>query len=246
MANLTALSVSHHPLAIAANRARVLDRVLEVLAPTRCAGCERYGPLWCDRCANDLTRGYDPTLACPRCAAPFGYLLCTECQHLDWDIVATVALGPLDGQLARAVVLHKDQNEQRLGGVLGLMLGQRVVLRWPDWRPDLVTWVPPTDRALARRGFDHGGSLARALASAVGAPCAPSLTRGDAADLRGLNLAERHRAAGTALRPIGSIGGRILLVDDVLTSGSTAAACAATLATAGAAEVRLAVVARAW
>ena len=228
------------------HRARLVRALLEAIAPTRCAGCERYGELWCDRCASELAEHYDPALACPRCGAPFGALLCTECVHLEWSIEHTVALGPLEGQLARAVVLHKDHNEQRLGPLLGAMLGTRVTLRWTGWQPDVVTWVPPSASALKRRGFDHGFSIADGVGASVGCRTLPLLARNGDTDLRSLGKGARRDATRSTYGATGHISGSILLVDDVLTSGSTAAECTVALLNAGATEVRLAVVARAW
>ena len=57
---------------------RLREAALEVLSPTRCAGCERPGALICEACLSRI-EVIDPVHACTRCGAPFGDMLCTEC-----------------------------------------------------------------------------------------------------------------------------------------------------------------------
>ena len=231
-----------------ANPARALaEAALELLAPTRCAGCDGYGNLLCERCAAEVWL-YNPALACPHCGAPFGELVCTECWDRTLPVVFTVALGTLDGVLARSVVLHKDQNERRLGPLLGRQLGSVVTLRHPGWvEPDTaVTWVPPSAISLRRRDFDHGRSIAEGVGAALGIVPRPLIAHRGALDNRALGRGGRSDNVAQAFETVGPIEGRVLLVDDVLTTGATASTCANILLAAGAQEVGLAVVARVW
>ncbi len=220
----------------------------ELIAPTRCAGCDLPGALLCPACDAALPR-VDPRFACFRCGAPYGGLVCTECWSTEFAFEGAVALGVLDGPLARAVVLHKDANERRLGGLLGGMLGAVAYGAWPGW-PDVVTWVPPTEAALRRRGFDHAAALARPVAAAFDREALALLLRTHARDQRELSRAQRARNAGGTVRlasPDAVLEGcRVLVVDDVLTTGATVETCAEALLAAGARAVRVAVVARVW
>lgn len=224
------------------------EALAELIAPTRCAGCELPGALLCPTCDRDLPR-VEPCHACSHCGAPYGALVCTECWSTEFAFEAAVALGVLDVPLSRAVVLHKDANERRLGVLLGTMLGGVVGDAWGSW-PDVVTWVPPTDAALHRRGFDHAASIAKAVAAKLDRPVRPALRRTAARDQRVLSKAERARnAAGTFRLLDGAFelrDARVLVVDDVLTTGATLDACAEALLSGGARAVRVAVVARAW
>lgn len=223
------------------------DAWAELLAPTRCAGCEMPGALLCERCDTTLPR-VEQGYACQRCGAPFGFLVCTECWSSEFAFEAAVSLGVLDGTLARAVVLHKDSSERRLGAVLGRMLAQVAEDAWPQW-PDAVTWVPATRAAVKRRGFDHGRGIAAPVARAFGLEPVALLGRGRARDQRDLDKSDRARnVAGTfAVLPHVQLGGaRVIVVDDVLTTGATLDAAADTLLSCGAASVRVAVIARTW
>lgn len=159
-----------------------------------------------------------------------------------------MSLGVLDGALARSVVIHKDASERRLGAVLGRMLAHVALRAWPQW-PDVVTWVPATAAAMRRRGFDHGWGIAAPVAEEFGLEPRAILTRGRARDQRVLDKADRaSNAAGTfavanAELPVGA---RVLIVDDVLTTGATLDAAAEAILSAGAGAVRAAVLARAW
>ncbi|MGI9022081.1 MAG: ComF family protein, partial [Acidimicrobiales bacterium] len=107
---------------------------------------------------------------------------------------------------------------------------------------DVVTWAPTAARRRRQRGFDHAQLLARAVARRLRLPCRALLRRrGDAAQT-GRTLAERHR--GPAFDSRGAAPGRVLVVDDVVTSGATVSAAARCLRGAGAAEVQVVVAAR--
>jgi predicted amidophosphoribosyltransferase len=113
---------------------------------------------------------------------------------------------------------------------------------------DAVTWVPLARARLASRGYDQARALAGAVAARTGIRAVPLLRRatdtGPQARRRG---EERHRAMRGAFRPHGRPAPpRVLLVDDVLTTGATAAACARALQEAGAREVGLVTAARAF
>jgi predicted amidophosphoribosyltransferase len=223
---------------------RLIEGLAEMLFPTRCAGCELPGAVLCDRCRDDLPRG-EPAGACPRCGAPFGHLVCTECWSREWAFEAALAVGSLEAPLARAVVLHKDAGERRLAAVFGSLLAEQVGALWPGWA-ECVTYVPATKAALRRRGFDHGRAIAHTLAGELGVPLAHALLRTAARDQRSLGRSERAaNAAGTFVSTAG-VPPKVLLCDDVFTTGATLDTAAAVLLSAGADTVRVAAVARAW
>lgn len=222
----------------------LLDGFLELLAPTRCAGCELPGAVLCASCVQTLPT-VDHAKACLACGAPFGALVCTECWQTVYSFGSVLALGELDGSLARSVVLHKDAGERRLGAVLGGLLGEAIVRAWGSW-PEVVSWIPPSAAALRRRGFDHGESIAVGVARITGVAPVSLLSRPHARDQRTLGRAERLAQTGVTFGVLDVVPARVLLVDDVMTTGATLEAASQALLDAGAGEVRCGVLARAW
>jgi len=223
---------------------KLLEGLAELIFPTQCAGCEMPGALLCETCREALPR-VTAELACPRCGAPYGALVCTECWNREWAFEAALSLGEFEAPLARAVVLHKDAAEQRLGAVLGSLLAEQVVLRWPGWS-EAVAFVPATRAAIRKRGFDHGKAIASEVARVLDVPLVEALERAAARDQRALGREERARNVAGSFSAAGPIPARVLLCDDVFTTGATLDAAASALLAAGVQNVRCASVARAW
>ncbi len=118
----------------------------------------------------------------------------------------------------------------RLAGAMVAALG--------DIGADVVTWVPLAPRRRAGRGFDQAEVLARHVASLLGLPARHLLRRRvDTREQARRSGAERRVALRDAFEPIADAPASVLLVDDVLTTGATAAACAEALRRAGARRV---------
>lgn len=186
---------------------------------------------------------------CPLCrlraAGPEG--CCAACRAAAFAPgggTDAVWLGPFHGPLRDAVHALKFRHGARLAPWLGAALAARV--RERGWRPALVTAVPLDARRLRQRGYNQSELLARHAARALGVPYRACLVRSRATLQQArLARAERVRNVAGAFRATGRVPQRLLLVDDVFTTGATARACELALRRAGALRVYLATVARA-
>lgn len=237
----------------------------EALWPTRCVGCDAIGELLCEECRSRLWV-IDQARACPRCGAPFGSLVCTECSCRLTDEGEEGSLGesfaeliaPLDALRSHAMLewphdrmvrAYKDSGERRLAALIARGMADAARSFWSDELSllDRVAFVPCTPQAFARRGFDHMEDIAHLLAASLGLELDDVLARRAPKDQR--DLGRRGRAANVS----GSFavlhrldGASVLLVDDVLTTGATMAQAAAALKDRGAARVFGLTYARAW
>lgn len=235
---------------------RAAGEVAEVLWPTRCVGCDQPEELLCDECRDSLP-WVEQRLACPVCGAPYGFLTCTECDG-GWVPRSTVAALSFRGTPARMVVGMKDAHELRLAPVMAaaMLCALEEASAWPasDGRPrfeadetDAVCFVPATASAFARRGFDHMELVARELSSQSGIVLADVLARGRSIDQRKLGRAERRENLEGSVRAIEDVrGARLLLIDDVATTGASINEAARALLDRGAASVSACVFARVW
>lgn len=223
----------------------LVEGLLESVFPTRCAGCDMPGELLCAPCRARLRR-IDAGGACPRCGAPYGHIVCTECWETEYAFSQAVAVSSLERPLSRVVTLYKDGGERRLADLLGDMILD-AVRPWAGW-PQAVVPIPATRRAVRERGFDHVELLARRVAGGTGTPLVRALDAPRARDLRRLGREQRRVEVADAFSIAEGVKvpPRVLLLDDVFTTGATLDAAARTLLDAGAEAIRAAVVSRAW
>jgi ComF family protein len=213
--------------------------LLDVLFPPRCAGCGRGSWPFCAACRGRIAVLTPP--GCVRCGMPAEEEL-SRCRSCPPEPLGS-ARSPFlyDGPVRAALVRFKWSGWRSVADALGLAMAAAL-----DERPDTITWVPLSSSRRASRGYDQARALARSVGRATGLPLASLLTRViDTAPQTARGGPERRRAMRGAFRASGrSPPGRVLLVDDVLTTGATAAECARALLDAGARDVALLTAAR--
>ena len=204
----------------------------------------------------------------PKCVFCRGLLsrgeegLCAHCQeHLPWCVGAeaeqtlefvSLCASPLwyQDEVRASFHRYKFKGARGYAQVYGRLMAQCVQDHLTG-RYDLITWVPLSPQRLKARGYDQAMLLAEAAALELGDVAAETLVKTrDTGAQSGLGKDDAARRANVlgAYRPADPelvAGRRILLMDDVVTTGSTLSECARTLRTAGAADVVCVTLARA-
>ena len=221
------------------------------MAPTRCAVCDMPGKVLCESCMCSLPY-VDQWRACPRCGAPFGLVQCCSCNDLALSHLGLEMLpfqGCISATMFKAVTGHivrvfKDLGEQRLAADLALLITQALP---PAWHFDAVAYIPASRTAFRRRGYDHAKLIAEAVANSVHVPILDALERPMARDQRQFGRAGRlaNIRGRFKARSCVRTGPRLLLVDDVCTTGATLCAASSALVSGGAELLYCATFARA-
>jgi competence protein ComFC len=211
---------------------------LDWVYPPTCGGCTKRGIRWCSNCQNSARILSTPL--CPLCgeSQPFDGL-CLHCRTQPQVYTALRSWARFDGSLRNAIHRLKYKGEMRLGEALAQPLIQ--YFRELNWKVDLVVPVPLGVARQAQRGYNQAALIARPIALSEGflyQPAALWKTKVTRTQV-GLSRAERLINVAQAFQAKNGIVAqkRILLIDDVTTSGATIDACARALLDAGAAEV---------
>jgi ComF family protein len=212
--------------------------VLDLLLPRRCAVCSHSGAELCGGCCARLTRIAPPF--CERCGVPTAWAIrrCRECTGRSLAFASARSAVVYDGHVRALVTAWKERGRRHLVAVAAELTAEAVPVA-----EGVVTYVPPDpDRGL-RRGHHPPRALAGALARRWGMPAEDLLRRRPGKRQRGLSRAERRRNVRGAFMAR-EAPRRIVLIDDVFTSGATANAAASALRAAGAARVEVVTFAR--
>lgn len=230
-------------------------RLLDLALPPQCLACSapvaEPGRL-CAACLAEVDLIGEPFCAC--CGLPFDFetgagQLCAACMATPPAFTRARSAARYGERIREALLgfKHGDRTD-RAEGLARLML--RLGRPWLA-EADLIAPVPLHPRRLLARRYNQAALLAHALAREVGRPAAPDLlvrqrrTRSQG----GLSATARRRNMQGAFR-LGAAhtdavrGARVVIVDDVLTTGATVEACARTLRRAGASEVTVLTVTR--
>jgi len=216
--------------------------VLAVLLPQRCAICSLPGAALCAPCRGALVRVAPPV--CERCGAPGPWPLrrCAECAGRRLGFATARAALVYDDRARAFVGAWKERGRRDLAPLAAELVVESV----PRPAVDAVCFVPGDRDRTLKRGHVPARGLAAGLAERWDLPAAALLRRTlPGRRQRALPRAERRSNVTQAFVATGAVPGRICLVDDVYTTGSTAAACATQLRRAGARHVEVVCLARA-
>lgn len=211
----------------------LVDWVLDLVYPTRCILCRSFlppgRPRICPACGDRLPRtedgGHKKGDFFSECVAPLYY----------------------EGAVKEAILRYKFHGAQAYADSFGELIAS-CVYEHLEGEYDLLSWVPLDPGRLRSRGYDQAELLARAAGrklrrEPVAVLCKrrgvrPQSRTGEP-DKRRANIAGAYQVKDPAL----VAGKRILLIDDIVTTGSTLSECAKTLLLAGAEDVRCATLA---
>ena len=185
----------------------LLDVLLDLVLPRSCAGCLAPGTTLCPSC-RALLAGPAQGLVRPQ-PCPSG-------------LPPVAALAAYAGPVQRMLLAHKEKGRLQLTAPLGTGLAAAVLVH--DAGPLVLCPVPSSPGAVRARGHDHAWRLARAAAGSLGpATLAARLLEPARAvgDQAGLTTVQRAANLHGALRAVAAPPYRVLVVDDVLTTGAT-------------------------
>ncbi len=217
---------------------RLGDAALDLLYPPRCVVCHRSGLFLCAGCAGAMTEASSPR--CSRCWQPNkGAELCRDCRSTppayDGTRSAFVYAGP-----ARTLV-HALKYRQTTALASPMAAFMAELARQHELQVDVVMPVPLSGRRERTRGYNQAAVLGHALALELDLPLSKALVRRrhTPPQARSADAESRRRNVSGAFACRGQemARRRVLLVDDVTTTGATLDSCAGALKEAGAAAV---------
>lgn len=201
---------------------RLLNNLIDLIFPARCVGCGRVDSHWCKYCAAETAKS--PAII------PL---------NLTYPLIASATTATHKGKLRRAINALKYENALPLGDVLAARLER--ALQQTNWTFDTIIPLPLHTQRQRERGYNQAYIIATALSKRVGVPVdTQAVTRsrntrsqvGLSREERKMNVHRAFQANSSAL-----YNHRVLIIDDVCTTGSTLISCAGAIHDAGANRV---------
>lgn len=224
----------------------MVELIFDILLPHNvCALCRKSGIYWsskpwCEECERNMQNARDLLKICQHCGKYLcnGGTYCAECEENSPPFFIARAVGPYEDGYKTAVKILKFLCRKYIGLRMGQMMGEVVTNEPRFWPLDLVVPVPISEANLVYRGFNQGEILARNVSKAIKVKMdAGILIRvKETPSQRELSKRDREENLRNAFQVQATHriqGKKILLVDDVYTTGSTVRECAQMLLNAG-------------
>ena len=218
---------------------RLVELAVDSFFPRRCVGCGRGGGFLCPECVGKLPRLMPPV--CPRCGRPQASgMVCPGCWQRPTEIDGIRSPFRFDEVIRKAIHELKYRNLRAISNRLAELLAD--YLEESPLPREALVGVPLHPRRLRERGYNQSSLLARELGKRTGlAVIEDCLIRVKQAQpqVKAVDVEERRRNVADAFvcRDERVKGKRIVLIDDVCTSGATLESCAAALKDKGATSV---------
>jgi ComF family protein len=236
----------------------ILTGIADLIFPPLCITCgmvlEEHASLpFCPPCTEGIHFIRSPL--CPRCGIPFPVAegndhLCGECLVTERPYAVARAVGLYEKTLLTAIHLFKYRGKIGIGEVLGEIMADYAGGQWDMTVFSLIIPVPLHRKRLRERGFNQAVILARQIAKRFSLPLDFMTLRRERFTAPQVGLGREERCANVRMafavrKPEKLAGRKILLVDDVTTTGSTLTECASVLTQAKAESVAILTLARA-
>jgi len=223
-------------------------QVVDLLFPPHCVACNRFGSWLCASCLQKIDVIQAST--CHRCGLPLAGTVptegcpsvCPQCRQQTSKLDGVCAFAFHSGPLREAIHLYKYENLRDLAAPLGRLLSEGWATLLPnDLDVDVIVPVPLHASRLRERGYNQAALLARELGRHLERPVVEEvLVRvKNTIPQVGLDAQARRDNVHNAFQCVnGSLSGRrVLLLDDVYTTGSTLEAAADALRTEGVSSI---------
>ena len=219
----------------------LLQPILDTLFPVHCAGCQKIGHVLCPDCIAKIQPL--PSPICDVCGITLStYGSCKTCQYHRPDLGGMRAVSLYEEPLRACIHALKYDGNVRLSLPLGLLLAQ--AFHHYALQADMLIPVPLHSERQKHRGFNHAVLLAEVCAAKIDVPINENILIRHRPTIAQVELHPRERYQNVAGAFVCSAsaknvlnGRKILLIDDVSTTGATLGACATPLFEAGAKEV---------
>jgi ComF family protein len=227
----------------------------QLIYPPICAACNAAIPeeerSFCQSCRSAITTDLHPS--CPRCGSTIGPFIaasegCSACRGESFSFDGVIRMGPYEGLLRDVILRIKQPAGEMLAELLAVLWAQHIEARVQNLHAHVIIPVPLHWWRKWTRGHNQSEALAQALARRLRLPCPAHWLRRVRNTPRQVQQTatfrrENVRHAFAARSRLELRGKTVLLVDDVLTTGSTASEASRALCLAGAARVVVAVLA---
>jgi competence protein ComFC len=225
---------------------QIIWKSLDWLFPPECGGCGRKGCRWCQDCQAKVE--LIGSIVCPVCGDPQNSAqTCKKCLQIPPAYHSLRSWAAFKGPLREALHHLKYRKDLALGDSLSRPL--ITYFEGLNWRVDLIVPVPLGKKRIKERGYNQAALLARPLALALSINYSSKglLRIKDIPSQVGLTIKQRRQNVSGAFwaNPDTVSGRRVLIIDDVTTTGATIEACAMALKESGSADIFALTLARA-
>ena len=213
------------------------EKFFNFFFPRYCLSCGREGAYFCQRCRPELPFQEPPY--CPDCGKSLDHH--PSCDDLAPELLALHSVFRFEGVIKKAVHQFKYNNLRDIAAPLGGFLAD--YLKFNNLAGDALVPVPLHKSRLRDRGYNQSELLALMLHRLTDLPLfldalkkvkpTPPQAKSISVEARQLAVVDAFKCYNNKLK-----GRRVILIDDVATSGATLSACAKVLAAAGVSEVR--------